>query len=138
MATVDLTVANTTTTAGSHPSRRGVNNVYALKTQVTAAAAVAAKGSALAATDVIQAIDIPVDSLIVGAAAKMSTADSGTTLTFDIGVGGGDTFVDGGDGTTAGWLAEGTNGKLTANGRVVSTTDTVDITVASATAAGDG
>ena len=133
MATVDLTVAN----AAGHQTRRGVKNAYTLQVQVTGAAAAAAKGSALAATDIIQAIDLPADTLVIGATAKMTTADTGTTLTFDIGTGGGDTFVDGGDGTTAGYLAEGTNGKLSANGEVVAAADTLDITVATASSAND-
>ena len=137
MATIDLTVANTTTTAGSHASRRSVAGVYALKTRVTAAAAVAAKGSALAAADVIQAVDIPADTILIGGSAKVVTADSGTTLTVDIGTGGGDTIVDGGDATTAGWLAVGTNGKVSANGAVVSSADTLDLTIATASSAGD-
>lgn len=137
MATVDLTVANTTTTAGSHPSRRGVANVYAQKTRVTGAAAVAAKGSALAALDVIQAVDLPADTLLLGAAAKVVTADTGTTLTVDIDIAAGDSFVDGGDATTAGWLGEGTNGKLSSNALVVSSADTLDIKIATATSAND-
>lgn len=138
MANVDVT-GNTgsTVTAGSHPGGRSVRNPYVVDVWVTAAQAVAAKGSALASSDVIQVLDVPAETLVLGCLAEITTADSGTTLTFDIGFAG-DTFVDGGDATTAGYLAGGTNGVQNfANGVLKSATDTLDITLATLSAASD-
>ncbi len=58
------------------------------------------KGSALAANDVIQAIAIPANSIIIAAGLEVITANAGSaTLTLDLGVTGADVdaFVDGFD-----------------------------------------
>lgn len=62
------------------------------------------KGSALAANDVIQAISVPANSVILAAGIEVITAQSGSaTLTFDLGVTGVDVdaFVDGFDAVAA-------------------------------------
>jgi hypothetical protein len=63
------------------------------------AAALAAKGSALASSDVIEAIRFPAGVLLLGAGIQTIAVDDATTLTLDLGITGGDVdgFVDGYD-----------------------------------------
>ena len=63
------------------------------------AAALALKGSALAANDVIQAIRYKAGSIIHYAGIQTMVVDDATTLTLDLGITGGDTdaYVDGYD-----------------------------------------
>lgn len=58
------------------------------------------KGSALAAADIIEAIDLPANSVVIAAGLEVTTANAGSTaLTLDLGVTGVDVdvFVDGFD-----------------------------------------
>ena len=57
------------------------------------AAALAAKGSALAADDIIECIRFPAGVLILGAGIQTMTASDSTTLTLHLGITGGD--IDG-------------------------------------------
>lgn len=63
------------------------------------AAALTAKGSALAAADIIEAIRLPAGVIIQAAGLQTMVVDDATTLTLDFGLKGGDTdgFVDGYD-----------------------------------------
>lgn len=74
---------------------------YMIWQEIDLAAAVTAKGSALAQADVIEAIRIPANHAVLAVFAKKTAAMTGTStdLTFDIGVTGGDVdnFVDGWD-----------------------------------------
>ena len=84
---------------------RGVDNVtrrpYMVQNIVDFAEAVTTKGTALAQGDVIQALSIPAQSLILSGGLQVLTARVGTTtdLTLDVGFTGGDVdaFVDGYD-----------------------------------------
>ena len=109
MATIDLATEGA---AGLHPTRGGnVKTPYLVEVEVDLAAAVTAKGSALAQADVIQALPIPAGTMLIAGGAECKTAMTGTStdLTLDIGVTGGDVdnLVDGWDfdAATAGQFA---------------------------------
>lgn len=100
MATIDL--ANRPGDGINQVAVSGaVRKVYTIAHEIDLAAAVTAKGSALAAADVIQAIDIPANTAVLHLVAIKTTAMTGTStdLTFDIGVTGvdPDVYVDGWD-----------------------------------------
>ena len=93
-------------------------------------------GNTFADGDVIQLIDLPAECYILHVGAEVVTAfNPGSSLTVDIDVAGGDDFVDGGDCTSAAYLAKGTNGHVdytavaTFSNRVTAT-DTIDLTFA--------
>lgn len=99
MATVDM--ANF---AGDnrHQSVNGaVFKPYLVEVEMDFADAVTAKGSALAAADVIEIIDVPANTLILNAGFTVVEAHAGTSTdtAFDFGITGGnvDNFVDGFD-----------------------------------------
>ena len=85
--------------------------------------------------DIFQLLEIPAGTLVLFAGAEVLTAFNGTSPTVDIDFAAGDAIIDGGDVSSAGFLAEGTNGQ--ANDVVtgaastftqfVSTTDTIDV-----------
>ena len=71
---------------------------YMVDVSIDLAAAATAKGSAIAAADVIQCITVPANTAIMAAGIEVTTAPAGgTSFTVDLGVTGGDvdTFVDG-------------------------------------------
>lgn len=133
MATIDLaTLAGTTA-----PSRwsGGVRTPYMVEVEVDLAAAVTAKGSALAQGDVIQAVDLPAGTMILAGGIEVTSAMTGTSTdaTIDVGVTGGDVdnLVDGFDldAASAGDFAStGVNEPV-----IVSAADTVDILIATQT-----
>lgn len=135
MATIDLA-----TRAGDGINRVAVSaNVgkgYMVGREIDLAAAVTAKGSALAALDVIEALDVPANSAILFAGARKSAVMTGTSadLTFDMGITGGDVdnFVDGWD-----FDAAALNSHATPLGVqepvIVTTADTIDILFATQT-----
>ena len=94
MATVDLSIAQT----GNTPRGR---KPYYVQNSVNFATAASSKGTALAASDVIKAITVPANTLILHAGFEVTTAHAGTSTdtAFDFGVTGGDVdnFVDGFD-----------------------------------------
>lgn len=95
----------------------------------------AAKGSDLVATDTIELMTIPANTIVKSAILNVVNADSGTTLTFDLGdEDQGDRWVDGADITTTGIKAQGTNGQ-TDEVRVYSADNILRATVASITSA---
>lgn len=101
----------------------------------------AEKGSALAANDVIQAISIPAESVILAAGLEVVTAQSGSSvLTLDVGVTGGDVdnFVDGFDLVAA--VAGDFSAQPVAYAPVVigGTADTLDVLIASLTTTNTG
>jgi len=86
MATVDL--------AGGGAAYKTAGRVpYTIQKEVDMAAAVTAKGSALAQGDIITALDLPAGAWILCAGAKVTEAHAGTStdLTLDIGLTGGNT-----------------------------------------------
>lgn len=94
-----------------------------------------AKGSALAAADIIEAIDVPANTLVLAAGMEATVAPSGGTGTvLDLGITGGDVdrFVDGFayDSASAGDYAVGAN---TGVPFVMGASDTIDVLIQAAT-----
>lgn len=135
MATV-TTLANP---IGSGKSVRYMdNNVlsYVIWKDIDLAAAVTAKGTALAAADVIEALRVPANTVIVDAWAQKLTAMTGTStdLTFDIGITGVDVdqYVDGWDFDAAAVGSYATPLGV-AQSRPLAASDTIDILFATQT-----
>ena len=108
-----------------NPSRKP----YMVEVEIDLAAAATAKGSALAAADVINCINVGANQAILFAGTEIGTAPAGCTAgTFDLGITGGDVdaFVDGGaiTGATAGTYATMTS---TALPIVSSATSSIDM-----------
>lgn len=98
MATIDMADFLGAGVAPSTHSTRFPLNYY--EVTIDLADAATEKGSALAASDVIQAIDLQPGSVVMAAGIEVITASSGSTvLTFDLGVTGvdPDAYVDGFD-----------------------------------------
>ena len=85
--------------------------------------------------DIFQLLEIPAGTLVLFAGAEVLTAFNGTSPTVDIDFAAGDDIIDGGDVSSAGFLAEGTNGQAndTMTGaastftQFVASTDTIDV-----------
>ena len=101
------------------------------------AAAATAKGSALAAADVIEAISVPANTMILNAGVEVITAAGGESSdnTLDLGTGvDADAFVDGFDLDAAAAGAYAQNAAAF-QPIVAGTADTIDLTIATATTA---
>jgi len=85
--------------------------------------------------DIFQLLEIPANTFVLFAGAEVLTAFDGSSPTVDIDFAAGDDIVDGGDVSSAGFLAEGSNGQAndTMTGaastftQFVTTTDTIDV-----------
>lgn len=102
---------------------------YLVEVEIDLAAAATAKGSALAANDVIECITVGANTAVLFAGAEVTTAPAGgTACTADLGITGGDVdaFVDGMTvtGASAGDYAALAN---TAVPIVVTASDTIDL-----------
>lgn len=130
MATVDVSQA---LTANTHPSRHGAVRVpYVVDQDVDIADVLTAKGSALAASDVVTVLRVPAGTLIMAGGVEIVTPGDSTTLTYDVGTGvDADVFVDGVDGKSA----AGTYAQAPAAYQPVLAVaeDTVDVTLATLT-----
>lgn len=129
MATIDL--ATRPGDGVNFPAQStSVRTPYLVSKTIDLAEAVTAKGSALAQSDVIQALDIPAGTMILAGGAQKLTAMTGTStdLTFDIGITGGDVdnIVDGWDFDGAAALSFATPLGVQ-EPVVVTTADTLDI-----------
>jgi hypothetical protein len=131
MATISIAAGATAgRTAGSVP--------YLVDVVVDFAAAATSKGSALAATDVIECISVPVNTCILNAGLEVITAAGGESndTTYDLGTGvDADVFVDGFDGDAAAAGAYAQNAAAFQPIVVGATADTIDLTIATATTA---
>jgi hypothetical protein len=132
-------MATVTTLAGSASAGRTAGAVpYLVDVTIDFAAAATAKGSALAAADVIECINVPANTLILNAGLEVITALGGESNdnTFDLGVTGvdADNFVDGfdADAATAGAYAQNA---AAFQPIVIATADTIDLLIATATTA---
>lgn len=135
MATIDMAGSATVGHSGGTPLN---HRPYLIEREVDLAAAATAKGSALAQADVIEALDVPAQTLILWAGAEKTAAMTGTStdLTFDVGITGvdADAFVDGWDFDAASVGAYGTIPAATIGGKyLVTTADTIDILFATQT-----
>ena len=82
MATVDLSKPQ----GGGHPTRQGPTNVpYTVEAVVDYAEVLAAKGSALAAADIVKAIAVPANTMIVSAGIQQLAQADSTALTLHLG-----------------------------------------------------
>jgi hypothetical protein len=129
MATVDLTGGQGT--GEFMPSRqRGVHVVE--KTFDVAKLIADSTITAVTTGDVFQVIDVPAECYLLHAGAEVLTAFTGTSPTCDIDFAAGDDLVDGGDISSAGYLAKGTNGHVdytavaTFSNRITAS-DTIDV-----------
>ena len=132
-------MATITTLAGGATAGRTVGSVpYLVDKNIDFAAAATAKGSALAATDVIEAISVPANTVILNAGLEIVTVLGGESSdnTFDLGTGvDADVFVDGFDADAAAAGAYAQNAAAFQPIVVGATADTIDITIATATTA---
>lgn len=135
MATVTMTSGTANHVAGSP-----INYVpYFVEKVVDFAAAATAKGSALAAADVIEVLQVPAQTLVLWAGIEKTSASTGTStdLTLDLGITGvdADAFVDGIDWDAAAVGDYGAVPAATIGGKylVGATADTIDILIATQT-----
>lgn len=133
-------MATITTLAGGATAGRTLGSTpYLVDTTVDFAAAATAKGSALAAADIIEAISVPVNTVIVNAGIEVITVLGGESndTTFDLGVTGVDVdvFVDGFDADAAAAGAYAQNPAAYQPVVIGSTADTIDLLIATATTA---
>ena len=128
-----------TTLAGSAGAGRTAGSVpYLVDMQMDFAAAVTAKGSALAAADIIECINVPANTLILNAGFEVITVAGGESSdnAWDLGVTGidADVFVDGFDGDAAAAGAYAQNAAAF-QPIVIATADTIDLLIQAATTA---
>lgn len=113
------------------------NFAYKVWREVDLAAAATAKGSALAAADVIEVLRLPAGVQVLAAGAQKTTAMTGTStdLTFDIGITGvdADIYVDGWDFDAAAVGSYATPAGVQTPALVLGTSDTIDILIATQT-----
>ena len=83
MATI--TTLSNAVGAGTSPVRSVRNMPYVVENTISLAAAVTAKGSALAAADVIEALQIPAQSIVLAAGFEITSAVTGS-CTVSLGV----------------------------------------------------
>jgi hypothetical protein len=83
MATI--TTLSNAVGAGTQPVRSVRNMPYVVENTISLAAAVTAKGSALAAADVIEALQIPAQSIVLAAGFEITSAVTGS-CTVSLGV----------------------------------------------------
>lgn len=132
MADINVT-ANSGGTSG-HRDRLATNVPYKVEVWIDFADVLATKGTAIAAADVVQALNIPAETYVLAAGLEVETAADSTTLTGDLGYGSNvDVFTDGADLKTTGYGALGTNGKASASAKYFTTADTLDLVLATLT-----
>ena len=133
MATIDMKQGGSS--AGLQVRPTAQPGVVSIK--IRGADAATAKGSSLAAADVIQVLDLPAGITEAYATINVITADTGTTLTMDLGdATAADEWVDGADITTTGFKAQGTNGIFDQK-KLVTSADVLKLTIATLSAAND-
>ena len=114
MATFDMTAKSTTgvsanSSAINQADRRG-HNMRMLEA-VLDIEVLAADGYSCTDGDIFQLLEVPANTFVLFAGAEVLKAFNGTSPTVDIDFAEGDDIIDGGDVTSTGILAEGTNGQ---------------------------
>jgi hypothetical protein len=136
MATYDMTAKATTgvnSDSIAEPRSRFQSNGMYIREAVLDFDKMTAAGWTAANGDIFQLLEIPADTMVLFAGAYVEAAVNGSSPTVDIDFAEGDDIVDGGDVSSAGWLASGSNGAaMTTSGTItftqhVTTTDTVDV-----------
>lgn len=129
----------TTLAAGATAGRTAGSVPYLVDKVIDFAVAATAKGSALAATDVIECISVPANTVILNAGIEITTLLGGESndTTFDLGVTGvdADVFVDGFDADAAAAGAYAQNAAAFQPVVIGATADTIDLLIATATTA---
>lgn len=132
---ISLAPAKTT-----HASRwANVKTPYFVEVEIDLADATTAKGSALAANDIIEALYVPANTLVLyaGVAVKSVMTGTSTDATIDLGVTGNDPdrFVDGMDldAATAGTYGTVADAATSPALQIGATGDTIDILIATQT-----
>ena len=132
-------MSTVTTLAAGYTAGRTAGSVpYLVDVSIDFAAAATAKGTALAAADIIECISVPANTLILNAGIEVITVLGGESsdVTFDLGVTSvdADNFVDGydADAATAGAYAQNA---AAYQPLVNATADTIDLLIATATTA---
>lgn len=135
-------------TGTTHPTRAMTNVPYVVENYIDFAEAAVEKGSALAAADVIEAIQVPAGTLVLQAGLQVAAVSTGESsdVTLDLGVTGvdADLWIDGYDLDAAAAGAYGTlvgdAGSGAGAGPVLmfSAADTIDVLFATATTAPTG
>jgi hypothetical protein len=138
MAVFDLTSSSTlgvgANSIAALPSAQSTGHPMRLIEGLVDFGALSAAGNTIASGDVYQALEVPAGTMVLFAGAEVETAVNGTTPLVDIGFAAGDTIIDGGDVSSTGFLAAGTNGGPNDSDagtftQLVSTTDTIDVTL---------
>ena len=135
MATFDMTAKSTVGVDSDSlailPDAR--NSAYLVEANLDITKLVAA-GTFTAVTngDIFQVLEIPAGVVVISAGAEVTTVCDGTSVTVDIDFAAGDDIVDGGDASSLGYLASGSNGganepSATTYTHFVGTTDTIDV-----------
>jgi hypothetical protein len=136
MATIDLSNG---LGGAPRPVRSLTNIPYFVEREIDWAAAATAKGGVLAAADVIEAIDVPANTMVINAGIEVTVAAGGESNdnTLDLGITGvdADCFVDGFDLDAAVAGAYAQNAAAFQPLIVGSTADTIDVLIATATTA---
>ena len=142
MATYDMTSSSTVGVSSNSiaalPSETGMGAMRMVQAYLDIDALVAA-GYSGADGDVFQLLEIPAGCLVLFAGAEVEKAFT-SSCTLDMDFAAGDDIIDGADITSTGFCAEGTNGQsndVTTGAastftQFVSTTDTIDCTIAGA------
>jgi len=141
MATYDLTAKSTTGVSADSNTNfpASVNpSAYVLEKELDIAQLVAdGTFSNVTSGDVFQLLEVPANTIVVTAGANVTTAFTGGSAAADIDFAGGDDIVDGGDLTSTGYLAAGSNGQANIINTGAANTftalqtsaDTIDVTI---------
>ena len=142
MATYDLTAKSTTGVSAdsntNYPSQTNPG-AYVLEKELNITRLVAdGTFDNVTSGDVFQLLEIPANTIVLVAGANVTTAFTGGSATADIDFAAGDDIIDGGDISSTGYLAAGSNGQTntivgsaaTTFTQLVSTADTIDVTIA--------
>ena len=145
MATFDMTAKSTTGVSANSIAANQVHRPGSAMRMVDAILdvdALAADGYSCTNGDIFQLLEIPANTFVLFAGAEVLKAFDGSSPTVDIDFAEGDDIIDGGDVTSTGILAEGTNGQsndvITGADSLfegfVTTTDTIDVKLIAASA----
>ena len=128
MATVDVSNG---INAGTHPSRAIRKEPYKVEVDLDFAVATTTKGSSLAASDVLEVIDVPAKTMVWAAGLEIVTPSDGD-FNIDIGITGTDVdaFVDGFD-CDSNSTGDMTNLPAAYQPQVVASDDTIDVLLTS-------
>ena len=138
MATIDLSNG---LGGAPRPVRSLTNIPYFVEREIDWAVAATTKASALAAADVIEAIDVPANTMVLNAGIEVTAVATGESNdnTLDLGITGvdADAFVDGFDLDAAAAGAYAQNAAAF-QPLIVGAADTIDLLIATATTAPTG